>query len=107
MAATDPHVVRRPSRWLFAAEVPRGGRAGAVAGGAPALAGAPRETGHTVVVLPGMGADDRSTDLAAPFPEPARLPGPGWGLGTNLPGRTCPAGCASASTTCVPGIPSP
>jgi pimeloyl-ACP methyl ester carboxylesterase len=91
MAAADPHLVRRPSPWLFAAEVPRAvGELAWLQAARPALAGAPRGDGHTVVVLPGMGADDRSTASLRRFLSRLGYQVHGWGLGTNLPGRDVP-----------------
>ena len=88
MAAGKSPVVHRPSRWLFAAEVPRAvGELAWLQAARLALAGAPRGDGHTVVVLPGMGADDRSTTSLRRFLCRLGYQVHGWGLGTNLPGR--------------------
>jgi pimeloyl-ACP methyl ester carboxylesterase len=88
MTAGEPAEVRRPSRWLLAAEGPRAlGELAWLQAARPSLAGAPRGDGHAVLVLPGMGADDRSTIPLRRFLSRLGYRTHGWGLGTNLPSR--------------------
>lgn len=88
MSAGEPPDVRRPSRWLLAAEAPRAlGELAWLLAARPALAGAPRGDGHPVLVLPGMGADDRSTVPLRRFLTRLGYRTHGWGLGTNVPSR--------------------
>jgi pimeloyl-ACP methyl ester carboxylesterase len=49
----------------------------------PLLAGAPRGDGHPVVVLPGLGASDRSTRPLRWFLDRLGYRTHGWGLGRN------------------------
>jgi hypothetical protein len=59
MSAAGSQRVRRPSRLLLAAEVPRAlGELALLQAARPLLAGAPRGDGHPVLVLPGLAADD-------------------------------------------------
>jgi pimeloyl-ACP methyl ester carboxylesterase len=53
----------------------------------PLLASAPRGNGHPVLVLPGMGADDRSTVPLRRFLRRLGYRVHGWGLGSNIPSR--------------------
>jgi pimeloyl-ACP methyl ester carboxylesterase len=80
--------ISRPSRWLLAAEGPRalGEFVWSQAAG-PLLANAPRGDGHRVLVLPGLGADDRSTVRLRRFLAGLGHRVFGWGLGTNMPSR--------------------
>lgn len=50
----------------------------------PALALAPRGDGHTVLVLPGLVADDQSTAMLRCFLRQRGYDVHGWGLGRNL-----------------------
>jgi len=50
----------------------------------PALQLTPRGDGHTVLVLPGLGATDRSTHLMRRFLKGRGYDVHGWGLGHNL-----------------------
>ncbi|HKY67956.1 MAG TPA: hypothetical protein VJM49_16360, partial [Acidimicrobiales bacterium] len=62
MSAAGSESLRRPSRLLLAAEGPRAlGELVWLQAARPLLARAPRGDGHPVLVLPGLGADDRST----------------------------------------------
>jgi pimeloyl-ACP methyl ester carboxylesterase len=88
MSAGEPSDVRRPSRWLLAAEGPRAlGELAWLQAARPSLAGAPRGDGHAVLVLPGMGADDRSTIPLRRFLSRLGYRTHGWGLGTNIPSQ--------------------
>lgn len=88
MHAGEPHDVRRPSPWLLVAEGPRAlGELAWLQAARPSLAGAPRGDGHPVLVLPGMGADDRSTASLRRFLGRLGYQVHGWGLGANLPSR--------------------
>jgi pimeloyl-ACP methyl ester carboxylesterase len=76
--------VERPSAALLALE----GRGlldiPALLAAAPFLATAPRGVRHAVVVLPGLGADDRSTVAVRRFLEMLGYEVHGWGLGRNV-----------------------
>ncbi|HET9608984.1 MAG TPA: alpha/beta hydrolase [Acidimicrobiales bacterium] len=86
MGATEPQRMRRPNRLLLAAEGPRAlGELALMQVARPLLARAPRGDGHTVLVLPGMGADDRSTVPLRRFLGGLGYDVHGWGLGTNMP----------------------
>jgi pimeloyl-ACP methyl ester carboxylesterase len=78
--------VRRPSRWLLAAEGPRAvGELVLLQAARPLLAGAPRGDGHQVLVLPGLGASDRSTIPLRRFLRRLGYRVHDWTLGTNIP----------------------
>jgi pimeloyl-ACP methyl ester carboxylesterase len=86
MSAGEQSEVHRPSRWLLAAEGPRAlGELAWLQAARPSLSGAPRGDGHAVLVLPGMGADDRSTIPLRRFLSRLGYRAHGWGLGTNIP----------------------
>jgi hypothetical protein len=86
MSAPAPQRMRRPSRLLLAAEGPRAvGELVWLQAARPLLAGAPRGDGHPVLVLPGMGADDRSTVPLRRFLRRLGYQVHGWELGANLP----------------------
>lgn len=88
MGATGPQRVRRPSRLLLAAEGPRAlGELALMQVARPLLARAPRGDGHTVLVLPGMAADDRSTVPLRRFLGGLGYDVHGWELGSNMPSR--------------------
>jgi len=88
MSAGGSQRVHPPSRWLLAAEGPRAlGELVWSEAARPVLAGAPRGDGHLVVVLPGLGADDRSTIRMRRFLAGLGYRVHGWGLGVNLPSR--------------------
>jgi pimeloyl-ACP methyl ester carboxylesterase len=73
---------------LLAAEGPRAlGELAWLQAARPSLAGAPRGDGHAVLVLPGMGAGDRSTIPLRRFLSRLGYRTHGWGLGTNIPSR--------------------
>ncbi|HEX6424903.1 MAG TPA: alpha/beta hydrolase [Acidimicrobiales bacterium] len=78
--------MRRPNRLLLAAEGPRAlGELALMQVARPLLARAPRGDGHTVLVLPGMAADDRSTVPLRRFLRRLGYDVHGWGLGPNMP----------------------
>jgi pimeloyl-ACP methyl ester carboxylesterase len=84
--ATDPRPARRPPLWLLASEGPRAvAELGMYHAFRPWLARAPRGDGHRVLVLPGMGADDRSTRPMRRFLADLGYDVHGWGLGPNIP----------------------
>jgi hypothetical protein len=79
----DNRTIKSPSLALLATE----GRglldiAGLLAA-APLLATAPRGEPHPVVVLPGLGADDRSTIAIRGFLKTLGYQAYGWGRGRN------------------------
>lgn len=88
MSAAGSQHVRRPSRWLLAAEGPRAlGELVWLQAARPLLASAPRGDGHPVLVLPGLGADDRSTVPLRRFLAGLGYRVDGWGLGANIPSQ--------------------
>ncbi|TFH32798.1 MAG: alpha/beta fold hydrolase [Myxococcales bacterium] len=74
----------RPPKWATALEVRAIGERAAMDMAMPLLERLPKGDGHTVVILPGFTADDRSTrplrDLLNRLGYDAR----GWGLGVNI-----------------------
>ena len=82
--ARDDHDMKSPSLALLAAE----GRGlldiPALLAAAPFLAAAPRGDSHPVVVLPGLGADDRSTIAIRSFLDRLGYQVHGWGRGRNI-----------------------
>lgn len=77
---------RRPSPWFLATEVPRAaGEYALLQAARPWLASAPRGDGHQVLVLPGLGASDRSTVALRRFLTGLGYEAHGWGLGRNVP----------------------
>ena len=86
MTAGETSEVRRPSRWLLAAEGPRAVSEFVLLQAArPLLASAPRGDGHQVLVLPGLGASDRSTIPLRRFLRRLGYRVHDWTLGTNIP----------------------
>jgi len=86
MSAARSQQVRRPSRLLLAAEAPRAlGELVLLQAARPLLAGAPRGDGHPVLVLPGLGADDRSTVPLRRFLRGRGYRVHGWRSGINVP----------------------
>jgi pimeloyl-ACP methyl ester carboxylesterase len=86
MSAPASQPVRRPSRLLLAAEAPRAlGEMVLLQAARPLLAKAPRGDGHPVLVLPGLGADDRSTIPLRRFLRRLGYRVHGWRLGINVP----------------------
>src|SRR5437763_242339 len=70
---------------------------GFLAVAAPVLAMTPRGDGHTVLVLPGLGGDDQSTQPLRRFLRSRGYDVHGWGLGRNLgPDRETRIGLADA-----------
>src|SRR5260370_25014103 len=82
--ARDDKTITPPSLALLAAE----GRGlldiPALLASMPMLASAPRGQPHPVVVLPGLGADDRSTVAIRGFLETLGYQVHGWGRGRNV-----------------------
>ena len=74
-----------PSRaTLLALEPPRAiGELGLLAATSPMLARSPRGDGHTVLVMPGLGASDLSTGPLRRFLRGLGYDVHGWGLGRN------------------------
>jgi pimeloyl-ACP methyl ester carboxylesterase len=69
---------------LLALEPPRAfGELGLLIGWSPALARSPRGDGHTVLVMPGLGASDLSTRPLRRFLKTLGYDVHGWGLGRN------------------------
>ena len=69
---------------LLALEAPRAvGELGVLAAAAPLLAGSPRGDGHTVLVMPGLGATDVSTRPLRRFLRRLGYDVHGWQLGRN------------------------
>ena len=88
MSTTGSQRLRRPSRFLLAAEGPRAlGELVWLQAARPVLANAPRGDGHPVLVLPGLGADDRSTVPMRRFLRGLGYRVHGWRLGTNVPSQ--------------------
>ena len=85
---TDRQPPRRPAVALLAMEAPRAAaELASFAAFRPVLERAPKGDGHPVLVLPGLGGDDRST---VPMRSHLRRLGyavHGWGLGTNTISR--------------------
>ncbi|MEJ8823229.1 alpha/beta hydrolase [Variovorax humicola] len=73
-----------PSRWLMLAEARALYEAGAALALWPLLQLTPRGDGHAVLVLPGLGAGDRSTELMRRYLNSRGHDAHGWGLGQNL-----------------------
>lgn len=88
MSAAGSPRLRRPNRLLLAAEAPRAlGELVLLQAARPLLASAPRGDGHPVLVLPGFGADDRSTVPLRRYLRGLGYHVHGWRLGTNVPSR--------------------
>jgi pimeloyl-ACP methyl ester carboxylesterase len=88
MSAAGSQRLRRPSRLLLAAEGPRSlGELMWLRAARPLLASAPHGDGHPVLVLPGLGADDRSTVPLRRFLRGLGYRVHGWRLGTNVPSQ--------------------
>ena len=88
MSTAGSEPLRRPSRLLLAAEGPRAlSELVWLQAARPLLARAPRGDGHPVLVLPGLGADDRSTVPLRRFLRGLGYRVHGWGLGTNVPSQ--------------------
>jgi pimeloyl-ACP methyl ester carboxylesterase len=82
-------IARPPSKFLLLAEGRALWEATATLALWPLLQCAPRGDGHAVVVLPGLGASDGSTELLRSFLQTRGYAVHGWGHGTNcgpLPG---------------------
>lgn len=78
-----------PSRWLFAAELPRLGLAcAALPLQTWRLAGAPRGDRRPVLVIPGFGATDRSTAALRAYLNWLGYAAHGWELGRNIGAKT-------------------
>src|SRR4051794_9284496 len=73
-----------PRSALMALEGPRAiGELGLVAAAQPMLARSPRGDGHSVLVMPGLAASDRSTEVLRRFLRRLGYDVHGWGLGRN------------------------
>jgi hypothetical protein len=106
MSAPASQPVRRPSRLLLAAEAPRAlGEMVLLQAARPLLANAPRGDGHPVLVLPGLGADDRSTIPLRRFLRRLGYRVHGWRLGINVRRRRRSTGCAGGWPTCARRTP--
>lgn len=82
---TEPSL-RRPNPWYLASEGARAaGEYALLQAARPWLASAPRGDGHRVLVLPGLGASDRSTVPLRRFLSGLGYDVHGWGLGRNIP----------------------
>src|SRR3954470_13682617 len=69
---------------LLALEAPRAvGELGLLAAWSPMLAASPRGDGHTVLVMPGLGASDVSTRPLRRFLKSLGYDVHGWSLGRN------------------------
>ncbi len=75
-----------PSRFLLFAEIRALGELALGIGTLPLLAAAPRGDGHTVLVLPGFLASDRSTELLRRYLRALGHNAVGWNQGRNLGG---------------------
>ncbi|WP_213959192.1 MULTISPECIES: triacylglycerol lipase [unclassified Variovorax] len=85
MARTvSPSTIAPPSRFLQIAELRAGWELGATLSLWPLLKLAPKGDGHPVLVLPGLGAGDRSTQLLRRYLRGRGYDVHGWGLGRNL-----------------------
>jgi pimeloyl-ACP methyl ester carboxylesterase len=76
--------LKPPSRTLLALEARGLLDIPALLPSAPFLAAAPRGTPHAVMVLPGWGADDRSTFAIRRFASMLGYDAHGWGRGRNV-----------------------
>ena len=77
-----PETLNRPT--LLALEAPRAvSELGLLAAATPLLARSPRGDGHTVLVMPGLGASDVSTRPLRRFLKSRGYDVHGWGLGRN------------------------
>ncbi len=76
--------IAAPSRLLTALEVRSFGEHVAMAAAMPLLTRLPRGDGHTVLVLPGFGADDQSTQLLRNLLYQLGYDTQRWKLGRNL-----------------------
>src|SRR3954451_524094 len=73
---------------------------GFLAAVAPVLARSPRGDGHTVLVFPGLGGDDQSTQVLRRFLRSLGYDVHGWGLGRNRgPDQETRRGLAQALRT--------
>ena len=79
-----PPAATLPRSALLALEGPRAiGELGLVTAVQPLLARSPRGDGHSVLVMPGLAASDRSTELLRGFLRRLGYDVHGWGLGRN------------------------
>lgn len=95
--------IKPPSRLLLALE-PRGVLSiASLLAAAPFLASAPRGDGHSVIVLPGLGAGDRSTIAIRRFLAYLGYRVSGWNLGRNIrpSGADLPAVAAQIASLCA------
>jgi len=76
---------RAPNKALYLTDYARSGwDIGALSATLPALARAPRGDGHAVLVIPGLGASDRSTLILRRFLSTLGYAAYGWELGRNI-----------------------
>jgi pimeloyl-ACP methyl ester carboxylesterase len=76
---------RAPNKALYLTDYARSAwDIGALSATLPALARAPRGDGHAVLVIPGLGASDRSTLILRRFLSTLGYATYGWGLGRNI-----------------------
>lgn len=80
---------KRPSALLGLTELPRAlAEFGSLPWAGPALAGAPRGDGHSVLVIPGFNASDRATYVLRRYLRYLGYDAHGWDLGANHGLRT-------------------
>ncbi|HTR12990.1 MAG TPA: hypothetical protein VMI72_06980 [Roseiarcus sp.] len=91
-----------PSPLLFAGEMLGVLGVARLLASAPFLAAAPRGDGHAVIVLPGLGATDRSTWAIRGYLGRLGYKAAGWRLGRNdrLPGADVPVIARQARALC-------
>ncbi|MEJ8859977.1 alpha/beta hydrolase [Variovorax robiniae] len=77
-------LLKPPSKWLLLAEGRALWEAGAALALWPLLQSAPRGDGHSVLVLPGLVADDMSTEILRQHLGGRGYDVHGWGQGRNL-----------------------
>jgi pimeloyl-ACP methyl ester carboxylesterase len=83
--ATTARPTRAPNKALYLTDYARSAwDIGALSATLPALAWAPRGDGYAVLVIPGLGASDRSTLILRRFLSTLGYPAYGWGLGRNI-----------------------
>lgn len=83
MSRTSPHDLRPPVAWQMLLEARAPLEYATSLAARPFFATLPAGDGHPVVVLPGFGASDRSTEPMRRFLRERGYTPYGWGLGTN------------------------
>ncbi len=82
---TTSQPTRAPNKALYLTDYARSAwDVGALSATLPALARAPRGDGHAVLVIPGLGASDRSTLILRRFLSTLGYAAYGWELGRNI-----------------------